>query len=70
MFAGALRLRYAVISLATAAAVYLSYGLGRVVSVALDGIPHSGMISAAAIEIGIGAVCFVALLRARRAEGG
>jgi hypothetical protein len=70
MFAGAFRLRYAVMSLATAAAVYLSYGLGRVVSIALDGIPHSGMISAAGIEIGIGAVCLVALLHARRAEAG
>ena len=70
MFAGAFRLRYAVLSLATAAAVYLSYGLGRVISIALDGLPHSGMVSAAGIEIGIGAVCLVTLLHARRAETG
>jgi hypothetical protein len=68
MFAGAFRLKYAVLSLATASAVYLSYGLGRVVSIALDGMPHSGMISATGIEIGIGAVCLVTLLHARRAE--
>ena len=68
MFAGAIRLRYAVVSLATAAAVYSSYGLGRVISIAVDGLPHSGMISAAGIEIAIGAVCLLTLSQVRRSE--
>ena len=53
-------------SLATAAAVYLSYGLSRILSMASDGVPHSGLVSAAVIEVAIGAVCFVDLVRHRR----
>ena len=66
MFAGALRLKFAVISLTTAAIVYLSYGAARVLSIAVDGIPHSGMVSAAGIEIVIGAVCLITLLHEQR----
>ena len=68
MFAGVIRLRYAVVSLATAAAVYSSYGLGRVISIAVDGLPHIGMIIAAGIEIAIGAVCLLTLLQVRGSE--
>ncbi len=68
MFAGVFRSSLAVISLATATAVYLSYGLGRVMSIAIDGLPHSGMVSAAVIELVIGAVCLVTLLHVRRAN--
>ena len=67
MFAGVFRSGLAVISLAIATAVYLSYGLGRVISIAIDGLPHSGMIGAAVIELVIGAICLVTLLRVRRA---
>lgn len=70
MFAGAFRSGLTVVSLATATAVYLSYGLGRVLSIAIDGLPHSGMVSAAVIEIVIGAICLVTLLRARRVNAG
>ena len=66
MFVGVFRSKFAIISLATATAVYLSYGLGRVISIAVDGIPHSGMVSAAGIEILIGVVCLSALLWTRR----
>ena len=68
MFAGVFRSRFAVISLVTATAVYLSYGLGRVISIAVDGLPHSGMVSAAGIEILIGTACLLTLLYARRAS--
>jgi hypothetical protein len=68
MFAGVFRLDFAVISLATATAVYLSYGLGRVMSIAIDGLPHSGMVGAAVIELVIGAVCLATLLHVRRAN--
>jgi hypothetical protein len=66
MMAGAFKATYTIPSLATAAAVYLSYGLSRVLSMAIDGAPHSGLVSAAAIEIVIGAVCFVDLVRRRK----
>ena len=67
MFAGVVRRDWVVPALATASIVYLSYGFGRITSIALDGIPHSGMISATAIELVIGCVCAAALLRSRRA---
>ncbi len=66
MSVGAFRRRFAVVSLATASVVYLSYGAARVLSIAVDGMPHSGMVSAAVIEIVIGAVCLMTLLHAQR----
>jgi hypothetical protein len=65
MFAGAFRRRFAVVSLTTAAVVYLSYGLSRVTSIAIDGVPHSGMVSAAGVELAIGAICLLTLLQVR-----
>ena len=66
MMAGAFKATYTIPSLATAAAVYLSYGLSRVLSMAIDGAPHSGLVSAAAIEVAIGTVCLVDLMRHRK----
>ena len=66
MLAGVFRPRYAALSLATAVVVYLSYGLSRVASIVTDGIPHRGLVDAAAVELFIGAVCLLALLRVRR----
>ncbi len=68
MFAGVFRSRFVVASLLTATLVYLSYGMGRVVSIAIDGLPHSGMVGAAGIEIVIGAVCLMTLLHVRRSQ--
>ncbi len=55
--------------LITAAAIYLSYGLSRVLSMALDGMPDSGMVSAAAIELVIGVICVMTLDQTRRSSG-
>ncbi len=68
MFAGVVRRSWLAPALATAAIVYLSYGFGRFISIALDGMPHTGMVSAAVIEVVIGALCANALLRIRRSE--
>jgi len=68
MFAGVFRPRCAAISLATATAVYLSYGLSRFLSIAMDGIPHESMVGAAGVEIVIGAICLLTLLNVRRAD--
>lgn len=65
MFAGAARARFAVVSLTTAAVVYLSYGLSRLTSIAVDGMPHSGMVSAAGVELVVGAICLLTLLQVR-----
>lgn len=67
MLAGAVRADLTVVALAIATAVYLSYGLSRVSSFALDGLPHSALVGAAAFELLIGVACFVSLLSARRA---
>jgi len=50
-----------------AAVVYLAYGLARLVSFGLDGMPDDGLIEAAAIELVIGSLCVAALVRSRRA---
>ncbi len=68
MFAGVFRSELAVLSLATATLVYLSYGLSRMLSIALDGLPHGGIVGATAIEIVVGAVCLATLLRVRRGQ--
>ena len=54
------------LSLTVASVVYLSYGLSRILSIALDGMPHSGMVGAAGIEIVIGGICLLTLLHVRR----
>ncbi len=66
MFAGVARREWVVPSLATATVVYLSYGIARLTSIALDGVPHSGMVSAAVIELVIGVICLATLLSRRR----
>jgi hypothetical protein len=65
MFAGVFRADLVMVSLTTASVVYLSYGLSRLLSIAVDGLPDSGIVSAAGIELGIGAACLAALLYAR-----
>ena len=65
MFAGIFRTDLVKVSLTTASVVYLSYGLARLSSMTMDGLPDSGLVSAAGVELGIGAVCLLALLRAR-----
>ncbi|MEM1175275.1 MAG: DUF4345 domain-containing protein [Pseudomonadota bacterium] len=67
MLAGVVRLDWLAPALATATLVYLSYGFGRVLSIGLDGMPHSGMVAAAVIELLIGAICLVALQRLSQA---
>ena len=66
MFVGVFRAKYTAVSLATAAVVYLSYGLSRVSSMVLDGLPDSSLVDAAGIELFIGAVCLLSLLRVSR----
>jgi len=48
-----------------AALLYLSYGMGRVISVALDGVPHANILMALVIELGIGLLC-IYVLRTQR----
>ena len=43
--------------------LYLSYGLSRVMSMAIDGMPVESLVQAAAIEIVTGLVCIFALVK-------
>jgi len=40
-----------------ASLLYLSYGLSRILSLTIDGMPSEGLVQAAALEIAIGVVC-------------
>lgn len=59
-------LRFA--STVVAAAVYLPYGLSRLLSMAIDGLPDTGLIGAAVLELAIGAAALVAVRRQRHMD--
>lgn len=65
MLAGVVKRRYAVMSLATGSVIYLSYGLSRLLSIAVDGFPNSALVSAAILELALGAVCLLSLVGLR-----
>jgi len=62
ILAGSIRVRLLVLSTATAAAVYLSFGLSRALSMIVDGVPHDALVSAAVAEVAIGSICLVNLI--------
>ncbi len=66
MLAGVIRTELTVASLGTATVTFLSYGLSRLLSMAIDGVPHSGLVSAAVLEIAIGVICLIVFMRFRR----
>ena len=65
MLVGVVKLEYAVTSLAVASVIYLSYGLSRLSSIAVDGFPHKALVNAAMLELALGAVCFLGFMRLR-----
>lgn len=56
MMLAAAKFRFADLALLTGAIVYGSYGVGRLVSMALHGVPSDSLIAAMIIELGIAAV--------------
>jgi uncharacterized membrane protein HdeD (DUF308 family) len=48
--------------------LYLSYGLSRVMSMVVDGMPVEGLLQAAVLEIVIGLVCIFALVKYSRMQ--
>ncbi len=48
--------------------LYLSYGLSRVMSIAIDGIPAEGLVQAAVLEIVIGLACVFVLVKYREKQ--
>lgn len=70
MLAGIVRKSWAGLSAAVAITVFLAFPAGRVVSLAIDGTPSTGVIGALVIEIVIGALCVFAFRPQRgRASG-
>ena len=64
--AGAVVTRLTPLSAFIAAFLYLSFGLSRLVSITLDGMPADGLVQAAAIEIVLGLACLWVVARERR----
>lgn len=62
---GAFVPRLASFSLLAATGLYLSYGVSRLIAVALDGRPADGLLLATAIELAIGGLGLVLYLRNR-----
>jgi hypothetical protein len=56
-------------STSTAAAVFLAYGLSRLLSIALDGVPGTGLVVATVVELAVGGACAVALGRSAQLGG-
>ena len=65
MLVGVVKRAYAATSLAVGAVIYLSYGFSRLSSIAVDGLPHSALVSAAVLELALGAVCLLGWVRLR-----
>lgn len=62
ILAGSIRTHLIAFSMTTAAAVYLSFGLSRFLSMIVDGVPGDGLVSAAVAEIAIGTICLINLI--------
>jgi hypothetical protein len=65
IISGAFVDRLAFTAVLIAAPLYLSYGLSRAMSIAVDGMPSEGLILAAVFEISTGLLCVFALVRCR-----
>lgn len=50
-------------SLVISTLLYLSYGLSRILSMIIDGMPAEGLVQSAALEIAIGLVCVILLAK-------
>ncbi len=55
-------------SVLVSALVYLSYGLSRILGMAIDGMPAEGLVQVAVLEIVTGLVCVFALVKYRETE--
>ena len=61
MHFAAVRPAYTRLALGTGALVYLSFGAGRLLSLALDGRPHPSLVIAMIVELALGAIGLLAL---------
>ncbi len=64
----AVRVQYIRIGFALAALVYGSYGISRLVAIAVDGMPSAALTQAMVIELLFGSVCLAVWLKLNRRE--
>lgn len=62
ILSGAFVARLTFTSLLVSTLLYLSYGLSRILSTIMDGLPNEGLVQSAVLEIVIGLVCLLALV--------
>jgi len=65
IISGAFVDRLAFTAVVVSTLLYLSYGLSRVMSIAIDGMPTEGLVQAAVLEIITGLACIFALVKYR-----
>lgn len=63
MLAGIVRADWAPVALVAALTVYLAFPLGRIISLAVDGMPSAAVFGAFGVEVAIAALCLVAFRR-------
>ena len=68
IMSGALVDKLAFTAVVLATLLYLSYGLSRVISIAIDGMPVEGIVQVAVLEIIIGLACVFALIKYREKQ--
>lgn len=69
MFIGALRAAWTRFSAALGTCVFLAYAAGRMISIALDGLPSEAILLALVIELTLGGLCAQAVRRTGREAG-
>lgn len=67
ILSGAIWARMTFTAILLSTLLYLSYGLGRVVSMVVDGIPAPGLVVVAALELAIGLICVIVWTKAQPA---
>jgi len=65
IISGAFVNKWTFTSVVVSTLLYLSYGLSRFISIAIDGMPVEGLVQAAILEIVIGVACAYAFIKYR-----
>nr|WP_321455735.1 DUF4345 domain-containing protein [uncultured Cohaesibacter sp.] len=68
MLLGIVKQSYATIAIVAAQTVFLAFPAGRLVSLAIDGMPSEGILAALAFELVIAVLCLLAFLPKRRRQ--
>lgn len=68
IFWGAFNAQMAPVSLLISAYLHLSYGVGRVLSMMVDGMPHDTLVIATGYELVVGLLSLFLLLKLRRSQ--